>query len=104
MLRIEDGTVVIGGRSMIVRRSGLRVGPTVLLLHALGLYRRAFDPLSPALGGSLDIIPYHHRRPGSRPSGERFTHPMLVGDAVYIMHLYKRQIYVCGPHPGRLLR
>src|SRR3546814_4355432 len=67
---------------MIVRRSGLREGPPVLLLHALGLDRRAFDPLRHALGGSLDIISYDHRGHGSRASEESFTLQMLVDDAL----------------------
>src|SRR3546814_16911999 len=96
MIRIEDGTVVIGGRSMIVRRSGLHEGPPVLLLHALGLDRRAFDPLRHALGGSLDIISYDHRGHGSRASEESFTLQMLVDDALDMIRWINRPVHLLG--------
>src|SRR3546814_644007 len=96
MIRIEDGTGVIGGRSMICRRSGLREGPPVLLLHALGLDRRAFDPLRHALGGSLDIISYDHRGHGSRASEESFTLQMLVDDALDMIRWINRPVHLLG--------
>lgn len=96
MIGIEDGTVVIGGRSMIVRRSGLREEPPVLLLHALGLDRRAFDPLRHALGGSLDIISYDHRGHGSRASEENFTLQMLVDDAIDVIRWVNRPVHLLG--------
>ena len=96
MNRLEDGTAVIGGRSMIVRRSGPPEGQAVLLLHALGLDRRAFDPLRHALGGSLDIISYDHRGHGSRASEESFTLQMLVDDAMELIRWVNRPVHLLG--------
>ena len=96
MSRLEDGTAVIGGRSIIVRRSGLPEGPAVLLLHALGLDRRAFDPLRHALGGSLDIISYDHCGHGSRASDESFTLQMLVDDALDMIRWVNRPVHLLG--------
>lgn len=96
MSGLEDGTAVIGGRSMIVRRSGPPEGPAVLLLHALGLDRCAFDPLRHALGGSLDIISYDHRGHGSRASDERFTLQMLVDDALDMIRWVNRPVHLLG--------
>ncbi len=96
MSGLEDGTAVIGGRSMIVRRSGLPEGPAVLLLHALGLDRRAFDPLRHALGGSLDIISYDHRGHGSCASDESFTLQMLVDDALDMIRWVNRPVHLLG--------
>jgi 3-oxoadipate enol-lactonase len=96
MSRPEDSTAVIDGRSMTVRRSGLPEGPAVLLLHALGLDRRAFDPLRHALGGSLDIISYDHRGHGSRASEDRFTLQMLVDDALDMIRWVNRPVHLLG--------
>jgi len=96
MSRLEDGTAVIGGRSMIVRRSGLPEGPAVVLLHALGLDRHAFDPLRHALGESLDIISYDHRGHGSRASEESFTLQMLVDDARDMIRWVNRPVHLLG--------
>lgn len=96
MSRFEDGTAVIGGRSMIVRRSGLPEGQAVLLLHALGLDRRAFDPLRDALSGSLDIISYDHRGHGCRASEDSLTLKMLVDDALDMMRWINRPVHLLG--------
>lgn len=96
MSRLEDATAVIGGRKMIVRRSGLSEGPAVLLLHALGLDRRAFDPLCHALGGSLDVISYDHRGHGSRAREEDFTLQMLVDDAIDVIRWTNRPVHLLG--------
>jgi pimeloyl-ACP methyl ester carboxylesterase len=81
---------------MIVRRSGPPEGQAVLLLHALGLDRRAFDPLRHALGGSLDIISYDHRGHGSRASDEGFTLQMLVDDARDMIRWVNRPVHLLG--------
>jgi 3-oxoadipate enol-lactonase len=94
--RLEDGTAVIGGRSMIVRRSGLPEGQAVLLLHALGLDRRAFDPFRHALGGPLDIISYDHRGHGSRASEDGFTLQTLVDDAIDVIRWANRPVHLLG--------
>jgi 3-oxoadipate enol-lactonase len=96
MSRLEDGTSVIGGRSMIVRRSRRPEGHAVLLLHALGLDRHAFDPLRHALGGSLDIISYDHRGHGSRASEDSFTLQMLVDDALDMIRWVNRPVHLLG--------
>ncbi|AVA12942.1 alpha/beta fold hydrolase [Sphingopyxis sp. MG] len=103
MNRIEDGTTVIGGRSLIVRRSGPPEGPAVLLLHALGLDRCAFDPLRHALGGSLDIISYDHRGHGSRASEESFTLQMLVEDAIGMIRWVNRPVHLLGHALGGVI-
>ncbi|RYG38816.1 MAG: alpha/beta fold hydrolase [Burkholderiales bacterium] len=96
MIGIEDGTAVIGGRNMVVRRSGRREGPAVLLLHALGLDRRAFDPLREALGEPLDIISYDHRGHGSRARDTGFTLQMLVDDALAVIRWINRPVHLLG--------
>jgi pimeloyl-ACP methyl ester carboxylesterase len=96
MSSIEDGAAIVGGRSMILRRSGPPEGQAVLLLHALGLDRRAFDPLRRALGGSLDIISYDHRGHGSRASEEDLTLEMLVGDALDMIRWIDRPVHLLG--------
>jgi len=96
MRGLNDDTAVIGERSMTVRRSGRRGGQTVLLLHALGLDRCAFDPLRHALGGSLDIISYDHRGHGSRASEESFTLQMLVDDAIDMIRWANRPVHLLG--------
>ena len=96
MSRLEDGTYVIAGRSMIVRRSGLSEGHAVLLLHALGLDRKAFDPLRHALGGSLDIVSYDHRGHGSRASEDSFTLQTLVDDARHMIRWVDRPVHLLG--------
>lgn len=92
----RDGTAVIGGRSMVVRRSGRPEGPAVLLLHALGLDRHAFDPLRQALGESLDIISYDHRGHGSRACEACFTLQMLVDDALDMIRWIDRPVHLLG--------
>src|SRR3546814_514529 len=101
MIRIEDGTVVIGGRSMIVRRAGVREGPPVLLLHPLGLDRRAFAPLRHALGGALAILSSHHSGHGRRASSERFPHPKLVDVALEMIRLHNLPVHPPGTPLGR---
>lgn len=96
MSRLEDGTSVIGGRSMIVRRSGRPEGQAVLLLHALGLDRHAFDPLRQALAGSLNIISYDHRGHGSRVGEDSFTLQMLVDDALDMIRWVNRPVHLLG--------
>ena len=96
MSRLKDGTAVIGGRSMIVRRSGPPEAPTILLLHALGLDRCAFDPLRHALGGAFDLLSYDHRGHGSRASEESFTLEMLVDDALDLIRWVDRPVHLLG--------
>ena len=96
MSSLEDATALVGGRNMIVRRSGLPEGQAVLLLHALGLDRRAFDPLRHALGGALDIISYDHRGHGSRASEDCFTLEMLVDDALDMIRWIDRPVHLLG--------
>lgn len=96
MSRIEESTAAIGGRCLIVRRSGLAGGPTVVLLHALGLDRRSFDPLRSSLGGSLEIISYDHRGHGSRASEGSFTLETLVDDAINMIRWANRPVHLLG--------
>ncbi|MCR5871207.1 MULTISPECIES: alpha/beta fold hydrolase [unclassified Sphingomonas] len=96
MSGVEDRTVRIGGRSLVVRRSGLPEGPAVLLLHALGLDRRAFDPLRHVLGGSLDVISYDHRGHGSRASDAGFTLQTLIDDALDMIRWIDRPVHLLG--------
>ncbi|WP_066799512.1 alpha/beta fold hydrolase [Sphingomonas soli] len=96
MSRYKDGTILVGGRSMIVRRSGTPEGQAILLLHALGLDRRAFDPLRDALGGSLDVISYDHCGHGSRAGDTGFTLQALVDDALAMIRWVDRPVHLLG--------
>ncbi len=96
MTGIADETAVIGGRSLIVRKSGAREGEAVLLLHALGLDRCAFDPLRQTLGGSFDLISYDHFGHGSRAGEANFTLQMLVDDALDMIRWIDRPVHLLG--------
>lgn len=96
MSGLADSTAVIGGRKMIVRRSGPPEAPAIVLLHALGLDRHAFDPLRHTLGETFHIISYDHRGHGSRAREENFTLQLLVDDALDMIRWVNRPVHLLG--------
>ena len=96
MMTFTDETLDIAGRNLVVRRSGWASGPAVVLLHPLGLNRRAFDALREALDPSWSVISYDQRGHGVRADDDEFELEHLVDDAVALCRSLASPVHLVG--------
>jgi 3-oxoadipate enol-lactonase len=100
MTTFAEEAVVVGGENLVLRRSGSTNGPAVVLLHPLGLDRRAFDALRSALNPIWNVVSYDQRGHGTRVAHDRFELEHLVEDAVAVCQSVSEPLHLVGHAMG----
>ena len=62
--RVREGRVAVRGIELAYFEWGVRVGPTVLMLHATGFHARCWDGVIRKLGASMHVIAVDQRGHG----------------------------------------
>ncbi len=96
MTTFADEAVVVGGKPVVLRRSGSPDGPAVVLVHPLGLDRRAFDALRGALNGSWNVVSYDQRGHGTRVADDQFELEHLIEDAMAVCQHVAEPLHLVG--------
>lgn len=95
-----DESVCIAGQQRVLRRSGHASGATVVLVHPLGLDRRAFDALRGALEPSWHVLSYDQRGHGTRATEHDFELADLVEDAAAVCENVGGPVHLVGHAMG----
>lgn len=96
MTTFAEEAAVLGGRNVVLRRSGSSNGPAVVFVHPLGLDRCAFDALRSALDPTWRVISYDQRGHGARTADDQFELDHLVEEATALCQWLGEPVHLVG--------
>ena len=96
MTLFSDESVTVGGRKMVMRKSGAVSGAAVVLVHPLGLDRRSFDAMRSEMDPSWRVVSYDQRGHATRSADDQFDLEDLVDDAVAVCLSMDSPVHLVG--------